>query len=134
VTGVTYRTVVPADYEAVRAFLASVGWAERVTDSARFALMVEQASRSVVALQQGRVVGFGRAISDGVSNGYLSMVAVEPGMRRRGVGRHIVELLTGNDSGITWVLRAEREGSQGFWERLGFTHSTVAMERTRGID
>ena len=31
---------------------------------------------------------------------------------------------------ITWVLRAGRE-SRGFWERLGFVASEIAMERIR---
>jgi hypothetical protein len=35
-----------------------------------------------------------------------------------------------NEGDITWVLRAGRD-SRGFWERLGFTASDIAMERVR---
>jgi ribosomal protein S18 acetylase RimI-like enzyme len=103
----------------------------RVSDVERFLAMVEGADRTVVALDGGRVIGFARALCDGASNGYISMVAVARDMRRQGIGRRLVETLMQEDSGdITWVLRAGRE-SRGFWERLGFKASDIAMERVR---
>jgi ribosomal protein S18 acetylase RimI-like enzyme len=94
--------------------------------------MLDGADRTVVALEGLRVVGFGRALCDGVSNGYISMIAVDENLRRQGIGRRLVEHLTQEDVGgdITWVLRAGRD-SRGFWQRLGFTTSDIAMERVR---
>ena len=86
--------------------------------------------RAVVAWEDARVVGFARALCDEVSNGYISMVAVAPDRRGRGIGRQLVEQLIGDDPGITWVLRAGR-GSRGFWEKMGFKPSEVAMEKER---
>ncbi len=125
-----YRPIAPGDYEAVRRLLREAGWGRRVGGPERFKALVEGAQRTVVALDGGRVVGFGRALCDGVSNGYISTVAVAPGARGRGVGREIVRRLMGEDAGITWVLRAGR-GSEGFWRRMGFKLSEVAMERVR---
>jgi N-acetylglutamate synthase-like GNAT family acetyltransferase len=128
---VVYRPIQIDDYEAVQTFLADHGWGKRVSDVERFRAMIEGADRTVVALDDGRVVGFARALCDGVSNGYVSMVAVATDMRRQGIGRRLVETLMQEDSGdITWVLRAGRE-SRGFWERLGFKASDIAMERVR---
>jgi GNAT superfamily N-acetyltransferase len=118
------------DYEAVRQFLAGNGWEERVSDAEKFRRMMDNASRTVVAFEGERVVGFARALCDEVSNGYIGTVAVAEDFRRRGVGRALVERLIGGDSGITWVLRAGR-GSEEFWKKLGFTASEVAMEKTR---
>jgi ribosomal protein S18 acetylase RimI-like enzyme len=129
---VVYRPVQTDDYEAVQKFLADNGWAARVSDVEQFRAMIDGADRTVVALDGERVVGFARALCDGVSNGYISMVAVAEDLRRQGIGRCLVEHLTEGDIGgdITWVLRAGRD-SRGFWERLGFNASVIAMERVR---
>ncbi|HEX8266908.1 MAG TPA: GNAT family N-acetyltransferase [Pyrinomonadaceae bacterium] len=126
-----YRTVKSEDYEAVRQFLAKNGWEKRVADKERFQTMMENADRTIVAFEGERVVGFARALCDGVSNGYIGTVAVAEDFRRRGIGRELVERLIGDDTNITWVLRAGR-GSREFWEKMGFTASNIAMEKTRG--
>jgi len=127
-----FRSATTKEYQAIREFLRALGWDERVRDEARFQAMMENASRKVVAVDGGRIVGFARALCDDASNGYISMVAVAPDRRRERIGRGLIERLTGGESGrgITWVLRAGRE-SAPFWERLGFSHSVIAMERMR---
>jgi len=129
---IVYRPVKKDDYEAVRTFLADNGWAARVSDVEKFRAMLDGADRTVVALDGTRVVGFARALCDGVSNGYISMLAVHENRRRQGIGRRLVEQLMQGDVGreITWVLRAGRD-SRGFWQRLGFRTSDIAMERVR---
>lgn len=126
-----FRSVKPEDYEAVRKFLSEAGWQQRVSDPERFRQMMERTDRAVAVWDDSRIVGFARALCDGVSNGYLSMVAVAADRRGQGIGRKLVEHLIGDDDGnITWVLRAGR-GSRGFWEKMGFKVSEVAMERER---
>ena len=125
-----YQPVLPQEYELIRRFLAENGWAHRVADPERFAKMMQGANRSVAAWDGERVVGFGRALCDGVSNGYLSMVVVAESARGQGIGREIVRRLISDDPEITWVLRAGH-GSEGFWAKMGFKASEIAMERTR---
>ena len=125
-----YKPIEPQDHEAVRRFLSESGWAHRVTDPERFARMMQGSDRTVAAWDDGRVVGFGRALCDGVSNGYLSMVAVAEDRRGQGIGRDLIRRLMGDDPEITWTLRAGR-GSEGFWRKMGFAASEIAMERTR---
>ena len=127
---IAYRPISPQDYEQVRRFLSENGWAHRVAEQERFAWMMQGSNRTVVAWDEGRVVGFARALCDGVSNGYLSMVAVAEDRRGQGIGRELVRRLMGDDPEITWTLRAGR-GSEGFWRRMGFAASETAMERTR---
>lgn len=129
-TPYNYRPVSPQEYELVRRFLAGNGWAHRVADPATFAKMLNNSNRTVIAWDGERVVGFGRALCDGVSNGYLSMIVVAEAARGQGIGREIVRRLMGTDPEITWMLRAGH-GSEGFWSKLGFTASEIAMERTR---
>jgi predicted N-acetyltransferase YhbS len=125
-----FRAVKPEDYEAVRRFLSEAGWEQRVSDPERFFRMLEKTERAVVACDDSLVVGFARALCDEASNGYISMVAVAANRRGEGIGRKLIEYLIGDDRNITWVLRAGR-GSEGFWEKMGFKSSEVAMERVR---
>ena len=125
-----FKAVVRDDYELVRQFLSGVGWQDRVSDPEKFRKMMENTNRSVAAFDGPRIVGFARALSDEVSNGYISMVAVAPDRRGHGIGRELVRRLIKDEIGITWVLRPGR-GSSGFWKKLGFQFSTTAMERIR---
>lgn len=122
-----FRSIRPEDYELVREFLMEAGWEHRVGDPERFRMLIQKTDRTVVAWDDQQVVGFGRALCDGVSNGYISMVAVAADRRGQGIGRKLVECLIDDDTNLTWVLRAGR-GSEGFWKRMGFTESSVAME------
>ncbi|MFT3746415.1 MAG: GNAT family N-acetyltransferase [Pyrinomonadaceae bacterium] len=124
------RNAVPEDFEQIRELLAANGWEKRVADAERFRRMMENASRTVVAVDGKRIVGFARALCDDASNGYIGTVLVVDDKRGQGIGRQIVEQLIGDDPDITWVLRAGRE-SGGFWEKMGFNLSVVAMERPR---
>lgn len=120
------------DIPLLQPFLSALGWKQRVQDRERLSKMLLEADRTVVAWDGGRIVGFARALCDGVSNGYISMVAVAEDRRREGIGRQMIERLMGGDPErkITWILRAG-PGSREFWERLGFKPSAIAMERTR---
>lgn len=128
--GVGFRAAAEADYENIRRFLAENGWEKRVADAEKFRRMMENASRTVVAFEGERVVGFARALCDEVSNGYIGTVAVAADFRGKGVGRELIERLTGDDPNITWVLRAGR-GSEKFWKKMGFQASAAAMEKRR---
>ena len=125
-----FRAITPEDYEPVRKFLSEVGWQHRVSDPLKFRMMLENTSRTVVAVDGSRIVGFARALCDDVSNGYISMVAVASDQRGHGIGRELVRELINDDTGITWVLRSAPDSIK-FWEKVGFKSSEVAMERVR---
>ncbi|MDT5063751.1 MAG: hypothetical protein QOH63_4210 [Acidobacteriota bacterium] len=125
-----FRTIASDDYEAIRRFLSDAGWQHRVSDPEKFRKMMENTSRAIVAVDDSHIVGFARALCDEVSNGYISMVAVAAERRGQGIGRELVQRLIKEDAGITWILRAGR-GSTGFWEKMGFKASEIAMERVR---
>lgn len=125
-----FRAITPEDYEPVRGFLIEVGWQHRVSDPLKFRMMLENTSRTIVAVDGSRIVGFARALCDEVSNGYISMVAVASDQRGQGIGRELVKQLIKDDVGITWVLRSA-PASTKFWEKVGFKSSEVAMEKVR---
>ena len=128
---ITVRHLLPVEVEPVRQFLGQNGWSHRTGSSDHFAQLIDNSQRTAVALSGEQIIGFARGITDGLSNGYLSMVVVDDQHRRAGVGRALVEHVMGENPEITWVLRAGREGAETFFASLGFETSLIAMERPR---
>ena len=80
-------------------------------------------SQAVVSAWQGsRLVGFGRATSDGVFRAVLWDVVVAGEHQGRGLGRRIVEALLQEPvlQGVERVYLMTTNSS-GFYEQLGFT-------------
>lgn len=125
------RRVGPSEVPSVYALLAANGWAHRLGGLAQFTQLIAASQRAEVAILDGQVVGFLRGITDGQSNGYLSMVVVAPAFRGQGVGRTLVEHAINSTPQVTWVLRAGRSGASEFFAKLGFSQSSIAMERPR---
>jgi GNAT superfamily N-acetyltransferase len=95
--------------------------------------IVEQLSSAwrVVGLYRvATMIGFARAVSDGVSFGYLADVYVDPAHRGHGLGRALVrELVEGNGAAaFRWVLHTR--DAHGLYADLGFAApGPDAMER-----
>jgi ribosomal protein S18 acetylase RimI-like enzyme len=127
------RAILSTEVEAARHLLLSAGWDRKVSNAEEFEKLVSHSQFALVAVEDGQVVGFIRALTDGMTNGYISMVVVAEALRGTGIGRALVQAVMGSDERVTWVLRAGRPGIFGLYEKLGFRVSEVAMERTAKI-
>ena len=87
----------------------------------RLRTAIAASSCTVVALEDTRVVGFARAMSDEAFAVYIADILVAPDRQRQGIGRQLVETILRRYPMHTFhhqVLVAER-GAEGFYRRLG---------------
>ena len=127
---VHYRPVTLEDYQQVRDLLEACGIEGKQAEESRLRRMIDNADRTVGAFHDDRLVGFARALCDEAFSGYIGTVCVHPDYRGQGTGTELVNQLTEDSPEITWVVRAV-EDSAAFWERYGFTRSSVGMEKLR---
>ena len=75
----------------------------------------------------GRLVGTGRVVGDGVDAAYLCDVALLPSHQGRGLGDEIVARLLERARGHRKVILYAVPGKEGFYKRFGFQRMTTAM-------
>ena len=78
------RAICRSEIEAARQLLLSAGWDRKVSDADQFAKLISQSQLALVAVSGGQVVGFIRALTDGMTNGTISMVVVAEALRGTG--------------------------------------------------
>jgi len=108
------------DWTAVSEALKCVGMAYHEPDVHRRAF--EASHTTVFVYHADRLIGFGRAISDGVYQAAIYDCAVLPEFQGKGIGTTIIcELVTRlSADGIEWIGLIAERGSHGFYSRLGF--------------
>ncbi len=69
-----------------------------------------------------KMVGMGRALSDGVSDAYIQDIVVLKKYRKRGLGNKIVKLLIKEleKSGVDWIGVVAQPGTTSFYKNIGF--------------
>jgi ribosomal protein S18 acetylase RimI-like enzyme len=77
----------------------------------------------VIAKDNDRIIGMGRAISDGVSDAYIQDVMVHSDYRRQGIGKLIIRELVKylRDNKLQWIGLISEPGYEHFYESLGFS-------------
>ena len=75
----------------------------------------------------GKLVGVGRALADGVYVSYIGDIAVHPGCRGSGVGKQIVADLLRQSAGHKKIILYSVPGSEAFYRKFGFRRMRTAM-------
>ena len=79
------------------------------------------------ALEQGRIVGAGRALADGADCSYLCDVAVLPAHQGTGLGKEVVAKLVALSHGHKKIILYAVPGKEPFYRKFGFRRMLTAM-------
>lgn len=125
------------DREALWSFLSTQAYWARWRDRHEVQAQLDSAWRvvGVYRIADGQMVGFARAISDGVAYAYLADLYVEPGARGLGLGTRLVRVMieAGPGTQFRWALHTA--DAHGLYQRFGFAPpdpSYLERPSTRG--
>jgi len=105
----------------------SVGWKKHTTEIIR---QVFEASNVIaLVMVDGRIVGFGRALSDGVFNAAIYDVVVHKDYQNRGIARKIMEFLLDQLKNVSCVHLISTTGNEEFYKKLGLKKLKTGMGR-----
>lgn len=75
----------------------------------------------------GKLVGAGRALADGVYAAYIGDIAVLPAWRGLGLGKQVVAELLRLSAGHKKIILYSVPGSEAFYRKFGFRSMRTAM-------
>ena len=114
------------DWTAVYETLKRVGMGHFSPELHRKAFEASQAT--VFAYSENRLVGFARALSDGVCQTAIYDVAVVPEFQRRGIGAQLMKALLSRFEHHNVILYAS-PGKEEFYRTLGMRKLKTGMAR-----
>lgn len=122
---ISYQIVKEADSAAILHLYRAAGWWQ-MDENPEYLKTVDAIIANsfcfVIALEQNKIIGMGRAISDGVSDAYIQDVTVYESYRGKGIGKQIIRTLVGflQDHQLQWIGLISEPGYEGFYTSLGF--------------
>jgi GNAT superfamily N-acetyltransferase len=121
------------DRDAVWAFLSTEAYWGRWRDRATVEAQLQGAWRVVGAYETstGRLVGFARAVSDGVQLAYLADVFVVGEHRGRGIGRGLVTAMIDDGPGARFRWLLHTADAHGLYRQHGFAEPDATLLERR---
>lgn len=121
---ITYKIVKKAPLDDLIKLYEAEGWAKDNSESRKvLSKIVENSFCFIIALDQDKIIGTGRVISDGVSDAYIQDVVVHKDYRSSHIGYDLVHHLTQYclQHHIQWIGLIAEPHTEKFYEKLGFT-------------
>ncbi|MFE3845495.1 GNAT family N-acetyltransferase [Thermoplasmatota archaeon] len=110
--------------EIVNLYKAGNWWKDKYNSSSiKFLIKGSYKFAVVVKKDEGRAIGMGRLISDGVSDAYIQDLVILDDFRGLGLGKKLVNHLVNHckSKNINWIGLISEPGQDGFYSDLGFS-------------
>ncbi|MED3561885.1 GNAT family N-acetyltransferase [Bacillus xiapuensis] len=111
----------------MRGVYESVGWNKHSNEVIK--QVFEASNVHVFAELDGRIVGFGRALSDGVFNAAIYDVVVHKEYQKLGIAKRILDLLLAQLQNVSCIHLISTTGNEEFYRKAGFKKIKTGMAR-----
>lgn len=112
------------DWKSVSELLKKVGMAYYEPDVQKKAFEASQST--IFAYHANKLIGFGRALSDGAYQAAVYDCAVSPEYQGKGIGKAIITNILSEVENCNVILYA-RPGKEGFYKKYGFRKMKTGM-------
>nr|WP_213017848.1 GNAT family N-acetyltransferase [Staphylococcus xylosus] len=96
-------------------------------DQEKVITIFNTATHVIIAKYQGKVIGFARAMSDGVFNAAIYDVMVDVAHQNQGIGQEIIRNILVYLGELSCVHLVATTGYEGFYRQLGFKNLKTGM-------
>ena len=121
---VEFSIVKEADPQQIKELFVEGGWWNSENDKIEFFVdsLIKSTFLFAVAKYDGRIVGMGRVLSEGMSDAYIQDVVVLKDFRKHGIGGGIIRLLLKEllERKISWIGLISVPGAENFYKEIGF--------------
>ncbi len=121
---VEFSIVKEADPKEIKELFVEGGWWNSENDKNEFFVesLIKSTFLFAVAKSEGRIVGMGRVLSEGISDAYIQDVVVLKDFRKQGIGGGIIRLLLKEllARKISWIGLISVPGAESFYKEIGF--------------
>ncbi|MEM6431812.1 MAG: GNAT family N-acetyltransferase [Deinococcota bacterium] len=116
--------------EHVQRLFKQTDWAD-TRSLEGIAIMLEHSSLCISMWDGESLIGFARALSDGVYRAYLDDVVIDEAYRGRGLGRQLLEAVSDHLQDIEQISLLCAESRIPFYTKFGFELSDITYMQRR---
>ncbi len=115
-------TNIPPHPEELQYLFKQTTWAkERTLEGVE--LLLSGTKNYIVIRDKSKLIGYGRALSDGVYRAVLDDIVVDTSYRKRGIGHHIVKGLLDQLTDVEQIFLNTKPDLEPFYNHHGFLKS-----------
>ncbi|MFE7084372.1 GNAT family N-acetyltransferase [Priestia megaterium] len=121
------NTIENIDWSRMKEIYHSVGWKKH--NEEKIKKIFNLSNVVTIAYDKDKIIGFGRAMSDGVFNAAIYNVVIEDTYQHKGIGQQIIGDLLAQLKDISCVHLVATTGNEEFYRKVGFSKIKTGMAR-----
>ncbi|MBU5210203.1 GNAT family N-acetyltransferase [Heyndrickxia oleronia] len=121
------NTIDDLKWEEIQEVYQSVGWNKHTIEIIQ--TVFKNSNEVCIIKTEGKIVGIGRALSDGVFNAAIYDIVVHRDFQKLGIAKEIIHYFIERFKNVSCVHLISTTGNEGFYEKMGFKKTKTGMAR-----